>query len=160
MLDVLILAGLYTLRILAGGVAARVPVSPWLLAFSMFFFLSLAYAKRFSEILANGSDIAPSKNGRGYYAMDRDLFQTLGPISGYISVLILALYINGREVTELYRKPQYLWFICPLLLFWITRIWLLTQRGEMNEDPVDFAIRDKNSYLIGVLVLLTILVSL
>jgi 4-hydroxybenzoate polyprenyltransferase len=159
-LDVLILAGLYTLRVLAGGVVAHVPVSRWLLGFSMFFFLSLAFVKRYSEMLANGSEIKRPQNGRGYYASDRDLFRTVGPVSGYISVLVFALYINSPEVAVLYRQPQYLWFLGPLLLFWITRIWLLAERGEMNQDPVDFAIRDETSYIVGSLALLIVFASI
>jgi 4-hydroxybenzoate polyprenyltransferase len=158
-LDVLILAGLYTLRVLAGGVAAQVPVSPWLLGFCMFLFLSLAYVKRFSEMLAMGVGNTPFQNRRGYYASDRDLFRTLGPISGYISVLVFALYLNGREVAELYHRPQYLWFVGPLLLYWITRIWLIAERGQMLEDPVVFAMRDKASYVLGVLVLLFVVLA-
>lgn len=158
-LDVLILAGLYTLRVLAGGVAAQVPVSPWLLGFCMFFFLSLAYVKRFSEMLAMGSGSTSFQNRRGYYASDRDLFRTLGPISGYISVLVFALYLNGREVAELYHRPQYLWFVGPLLLYWITRMWLISERGQMREDPVVFAMRDKTSYLLGILVLLFVVLA-
>lgn len=159
-LDVLILAGLYTLRILAGGVVADAPVSRWLLAFSMFFFLSLAFVKRFSEMFANGSENKRPENRRGYYASDRDLFRTVGPVSGYISVLVFALYINSPEVTVLYRHTQYLWSIGPLLLFWITRIWLLAERGEMDQDPVVFAIRDKASYILGILALLIVFASI
>ena len=158
-LDVLILAGLYTLRLLAGAVAASVSVSPWLLGFSMFFFLSLAYVKRFSEVFARRFAETPLQNRRGYGPSDHHLFRTVGPVSGYISVLVFALYLNGREVAELYGHPQYLWFVGPLLLYWITRIWLLAERGEMNQDPVVFAMRDKASYVIGALVLLVLLLA-
>ena len=158
--DVLVLAGLYTLRVLAGGVVADAPVSRWLLGFSMFFFLSLAFVKRFSEMLANGSENQRPQNGRGYYAPDRDLFRTVGPVSGYISVLVFALYINSPEVAVLYTHPQYLWFLGPLLLFWITRIWLLAERGEMDQDPVVFAIRDRASYIVGLLALLIVFASI
>jgi 4-hydroxybenzoate polyprenyltransferase len=159
-LDVLILAGLYTLRVLAGGVSAHVPLSPWFLGFSMFFFLSLAFAKRFSEMFANVPEKELLRNRRGYRASDCNLFRSVGPTSGYISALIFALYISGSEVTALYRHPQYLWLIGPILLYWITRVWLLAERGEMHSDPVVFAIRDKTSYVLGILVVVILCASL
>jgi len=154
--DVLLLTGLYLLRILGGGVATNVPVSPWLLAFSMFFLLSQAFAKRQAELIGSAADetgqAAPSK--RNYITRDIDLVQQFGVTSGYLSVLVLALYINGREVTSLYHHPQLIWLACPLLLFWISRLWFITNRGQMNEDPVVFATRDPVSYLVGLVMLL------
>jgi 4-hydroxybenzoate polyprenyltransferase len=151
-----LLTGLYLLRILGGGVATNVSVSPWLLAFSMFFLLSQAFTKRQAELIGlpageNGK-AAPSK--RNYITRDIDLVQQFGVTSGYLSVLVLALYINGREVTSLYRHPQLIWLACPLLLFWISRLWFITNRGQMNEDPVVFATRDPVSYLVGLIMLL------
>jgi 4-hydroxybenzoate polyprenyltransferase/phosphoserine phosphatase len=155
-IDVLLLTGLYLLRILAGGVATNVPVSPWLLAFSMFFLLSQAFTKRLAELIGSPADgngqVAPSK--RNYISRDIDLVRQFGVTSGYLSVLVLALYINGREVTSLYRHPQLIWLACPLLLFWISRLWFITNRGQMNEDPVVFATRDPVSYLVGLIMLL------
>ena len=154
--DVLLLTGLYLLRILGGGVATNVPVSPWLLAFSMFFLLSQAFTKRQAELIGlpadeNGQVASPKRN---YITRDIDLVQQFGVTSGYLSVLVLALYINGREVTSLYRHPQLIWLACPLLLFWISRLWFITNRGQMNEDPVVFATRDPVSYLVGLIMLL------
>jgi 4-hydroxybenzoate polyprenyltransferase/phosphoglycolate phosphatase-like HAD superfamily hydrolase len=154
--DVLLLTALYLLRILGGGVAAEVPVSPWLLAFSMFFMLSLAFTKRHAELTnqeMNGGDQTVISK-RDYQAGDRGLVQQFGVTSGYLSVLVLALYINGREVTALYRHPQWIWLACPMLLFWISRVWFLANRGKLHEDPVVFAAMDPVSYALGGLLLL------
>ena len=147
--DVLLLAGLYTVRIVAGGVAVGVAVSPWLLAFSLFFFLSLAYVKRFTELQA--LPLKSSLRSRGYVSGDLEGLADLGVASGYISVLVVALYINSPEVRELYRTPTVLWALCPLLVYWLSRVWLLARRGEMHDDPVVFALKDRTSYIVGVL---------
>ena len=154
--DVLLLTALYLLRILGGGVAAEVPVSPWLLAFSMFFLLSLAFTKRHAELTnqeMNGGE-QPFVSKRDYQVGDRGLVQQFGVTSGYLSVLVLALYVNGREVTALYRHPQWIWLACPMLLFWISRVWFLANRGKLHEDPVIFAAMDPVSYALGGLLLL------
>lgn len=154
--DVLVLAGLYTLRVLSGGYAAGVEVSPWLLAFSMFFFLSLAFVKRYTELrsAANGA------RRRSYTAEDTELLKSFGAASGYLSVLVLALYINqSREVTLLYRRPEALWLIGPCLLYWITRVWLLAHRGRLHDDPVVFTVKDPASYAVGALVAILIIVA-
>jgi len=151
LVDVFCLAGLYTLRILAGAVAIGVVVSPWLLAFSMFLFLSLAFVKRYSELKL----MAPSQagvRGRGYVAGDLETFRSMGPTSGYLAVLVLCLYINSADVLKLYHRPALLWLVCPVVLYWITRIWFLVQRYEMPDDPVNFALRDRVSYLAGALI--------
>ncbi len=148
-LDVLLLAGLYTVRIVAGGVAVGVGVSPWLLAFSLFFFLSLAYVKRFTEL--RELPLESSLRSRGYTRGDLEGLADLGVASGYIAVLVVALYINSPGVRELYGTPEVLWLLCPLLVYWISRVWLLARRGEMHDDPVVFALRDRTSYVIGVL---------
>src|SRR5215510_8645702 len=150
-LDVLIIAGLYTLRVVAGAIASHVPVSPWFLAFSMFFFLSLAFVKRYSELhLAVGRDNAQhSLSGRGYVLGDLDLLRTIGPTSGYLAVAVLALYLNSPEVHVLYQRPGALWLIGPVLLYWITRIWLLAHRGLMHSDPVVFGLTDRISYALA-----------
>jgi 4-hydroxybenzoate polyprenyltransferase len=145
--DVLVLAGLYTLRIFAGGIAADVPVSPWLLAFSVFLFLSLAFVKRYAELSRHGAE-ETLRNARGYRVEDREVLRTTGAASGYLSVLVLALYLNSREVAVLYRHPQVLWFVCAVILYWVTRIWLLAHRREM-EDPILFTIRDPATYVVG-----------
>jgi 4-hydroxybenzoate polyprenyltransferase len=160
LVDVIILAGLYTIRITAGGAASSVPISKWLLGYSLFFFLSLALVKRVSELrtirLANGSE----SKGRGYRADDLEQLMSFGSSSGYIAALVLALYINTPEVGILYSHPSALWFICVLHIYWISRVWLLTHRGEMHDDPVIFAIKDKMSYTIGALVLIILVMAL
>jgi 4-hydroxybenzoate polyprenyltransferase len=150
MLDVVLLAGLYTLRIIGGAVAIAAGLSFWLLAFSMFIFLSLAMLKRYVELgttLANGKAHA---SGRGYAVDDLPLLQSLGASSGYIAVLVLALYINSPESLELYSRPQMLWLLCPLLLYWISRVWVVAHRGGMHDDPVVFAATDRISQCIVV----------
>jgi 4-hydroxybenzoate polyprenyltransferase len=151
-LDVLLLAGLYCLRVLSGAVAADVTASPWLLAFSLFFFLSLAFVKRYTEIRRHAEPGALPR--RNYRSDDLGLIQTLGPTTAYLSVLVLALYITSRDVTRLYATPQLLWLVCPILLYWITRIWFLAGRNELPDDPVLFAARDLQSYAAGVLIAL------
>ena len=146
--DVMFLAGLYTMRILSGAAAISVKPSFWILAFSMFIFLSLAMVKRYAElyvVLKSGKDKA---RGRGYLVDDLPLLQSLGGSSGYLSVLVLALYINSPEVHLLYSRPEVLWALCPMLLFWISRIWFKTHRGEMHDDPIVFAAKDFVSILV------------
>ena len=148
MLDVIVLAGLYTMRLLGGSAATGIALSSWLLAFSMFIFLSLAMIKRYAELkglqLAGNGAIA---QGRGYGTDDLELLSSLGSASGYISVLVMALYINSDDVQALYGHPQALWAICPVLLYWISRVWLLTHRGHMHDDPIIFALKDRVSRL-------------
>jgi len=153
-LDVLLLAGLYTLRVLAGVAASHVRFSTWLLAFSMFLFLSLAFLKRYAELSELQGGAAEGLARRGYLRGDREWMGSMGGASGYLSVLVLALYINSGEVVALYRNPLLLWLICPLLLFWISRMWLLAHRGRIDQDPIVAAVRDPASYAIGVLVAL------
>lgn len=140
LLDVLLLAGLYVIRIFAGQAATGIFTSSWLLAFAMFFFLSLALTKRYSD---------PAVAGRGYVAADYPLLAFMGVASGFLSILVGALYINSHDVTRLYQRPQLLWFILPLLLYWISRLWLLAHRGWIKEDPLVFALKDRISYIIG-----------
>ena len=153
-LDVLLLAGLYTLRVLAGIAASHVRFSTWLLAFSMFLFLSLAFLKRYAELseLQGGTEERIEK--RGYQRGDREWLGSMGGASGYLSVLVLALYVNSEQVVALYRAPLLLWLICPLLLFWISRMWLLAHRGRIHQDPIVATVRDPVSYGIGALVAL------
>jgi 4-hydroxybenzoate polyprenyltransferase len=150
LLDVYFLGGLYTLRVLAGSAATGVVCSHWLLGFSMFLFLSLALVKRLSEVqhlLRNRIEVA---KGRNYRASDAQALASLGTGSGFICVLILALYINSPQVTVLYRTPMALWLLCPLLMYWISRVWMIAFRERMHLDPVVFALKDPVSYLVGV----------
>ncbi|MGY2137209.1 UbiA family prenyltransferase [Pseudomonas reactans] len=151
-LDVIALAGLYTLRIIAGAAAFNLDLTFWILAFSMFIFLSLALVKRFAELREARSkgDIGKTR-GRGYYPTDLEMIASLGASSGYLSVMVLALYIHDQATTGLYTHPQVIWLACPLLLYWITRVWMLTHRGQMHDDPVVFAIRDRTSLIVGAL---------
>ena len=146
--DVITLAGLYTIRIIAGIAALNISLSFWLLSFSMFIFLSLALVKRFSEIKSIQNSELPLKlSGRGYYIDDLELVSSMGISAGYISVLVLALYIQDISITNLYHRPEFIWLACPLLLFWISRIWLIAHRGKMHDDPVFFAAKDRASWL-------------
>jgi 4-hydroxybenzoate polyprenyltransferase len=153
-IDVLCLAGLYTLRIGAGAAAIRVPVSRWLLAFSIFLFLSLALVKRISELRLTRGAEGGWLHGRGYSGSDLDLLSSMGAASAYTAVLTLALYVTSPEVSRLYARPDFLWAICPCFLYWLTRILLLARRGEMTDDPVVFAIKDPASYAVLALTVL------
>jgi len=156
--DVLMLASFYTLRILAGGIAASLeePVSPWLLAFAMFLFTSLAFSKRHAELTRLASEQPESRDrpaaGRGYRVRDLGIIEVLGPTSGYLSVLVFTLYINREGIDQLYTYTWPLWTITLLLMYWISRLWLLARRGELKEDPVVFAVTDPVSLLVGLLV--------
>ena len=150
MLDVLTLAGLYTIRIIAGAAAIAVPLSFWLLTFSMFVFLSLAFIKRFSELKsARHSGHEGNIRGRGYVHQDLELVSSMGSGAGYLSVLVLALYIQDVHTAELYATPQVIWLACPILLYWISRAWLIAHRGQMHDDPIVFAIKDRVSWIVG-----------
>ena len=151
MLDVMVLAALYTLRLLAGGAATSVPVSFWLLSFSMFLFLGLAMLKRSAELHDLRERRGDTAAGRGYSVDDLPLVRTIGTASGLVSVLVLALYIDSTAGEALYRNPERLWLLCPILLYWIARAWLVAQRGDMHDDPVVFAARDPASWLLAAL---------
>jgi len=135
--DVLLLAGLYTARIFGGSLASGVPVSEWLATFAMFLFLSLALLKRASE-LHDASDALP---GRGYAPEDRLTVQGMGTSAGYLATLVLALYVSSGEVRRLYSHPQWLWGLCPLVLYWLSRLWIEAGRGTIREDPLLHALR-------------------
>ncbi|HEX6245805.1 MAG TPA: UbiA family prenyltransferase [Polyangiales bacterium] len=152
LLDVLVLAWLYTHRIIAGGLATSVPLSAWLLAFSMFIFLSLAFVKRYTELLALTDDKAIKH--RDYARGDIPIVASMGTASGYIAVLVFSLYVEQGAREAAYAQPLFLWFSVPVLLYWISRIWLLASRGQMEDDPVKFALRDKVSLTCGVVLVL------
>jgi 4-hydroxybenzoate polyprenyltransferase/phosphoglycolate phosphatase-like HAD superfamily hydrolase len=150
MLDVIVLAMLYTLRVLAGATAMALMATFWILAFCIFIFLSLAFVKRYTELRdARHKGKSEKASGRGYYPADFELLASLGSSSGYISVLVLALYINDATSGVLYKSPEWMWAACPLMLFWLSRIWLLAHRGQMHDDPIVFAIRDSVSRWVG-----------
>jgi 4-hydroxybenzoate polyprenyltransferase/phosphoserine phosphatase len=148
LVDVMVLAGLYTLRIYAGGVATQLVVSEWLLAFSIFMFTSLAFAKRYVEMARLSREGATTAKGRGYEVGDLSLIESIGPTSGYLAVLVFALYIHDGA-PEVYANKSLLWLTCPLLLYWITRLWFLAKRAELHDDPVVFAVTDKVSLGVG-----------
>ena len=150
-LDVMLLAGFYVYRVLIGAVAIQVVISPWLLAFSMFFFLGLGMVKRFADLVLAESAEQKSLAGRSYVTADIDFLRSVGTASSCVAVLVLALYLQSPEVTKLYSHPQLLWLACPLVLYWSLRAWLVAQRGEMPDDPILFALRDPVSYVVGVL---------
>lgn len=159
-LDIICLALLYVLRIFAGSVVTGIPLSKWLLAFALFFFLSLALSKRFSDLYLKRHFNESSLKGRKYLAEDLECIGSLGTASGLVSALVLALYVSSEDITVLYRRPQILWLACPLLLGWISRLWLLTYRGRLRVDPIVFTIRDAASYLVGGLLLLIFFLAL
>jgi 4-hydroxybenzoate polyprenyltransferase len=148
LVDVVVLSSLYTIRMLAGSEATHDPVSPWLAAFSIFLFLSLAMVKRFSELQNLHSRGATPGNARGYLLSDIEQLRSFGTSSAYASIVIFALYINGRDVVALYHHPTRMWMITPLLILWISRVWLLASRGLLDEDPVVFALSDRMSLLL------------
>ena len=153
LVDVLLLASLYTLRIIAGATATAVLVSEWLLAFSMFIFLSLAALKRYAELrrLRSENDALAKVKGRGYLAGDLELMVPMGLSSGYLAVLVLALYISSDSVAPLYPRPVLLWFVCPLMLYWISRVWFLANRGQVEDDPLSFAVQDRTTWVVALI---------
>jgi 4-hydroxybenzoate polyprenyltransferase/phosphoserine phosphatase len=160
--DVLTLAVLYSMRILAGSVATGTPASGWFIEFAIFLFLSLALVKRLSELreMENGSALKQAQRERGYKAGDLPLLLAFGAPSGYIAVFVFTLYLGSEKVTELYSRPQLLWLFCPLMLYWITRIWHLAWRGKMADDPLAFAAKDPQTYLVGAMGIAVILFAI
>ncbi len=156
LIDAMTLAGLYTLRIIAGAAAVAVALSFWLLLFSIFLFLSLAFVKRFAELDSLRRQQRLRAAGRGYHVEDLPLLQSLGTASGYLSVLVLALYINSPAIEALYRRPKVVWMLCVLMLYWVSRVWMKAQRGSMHDDPVVFALKDRVSLVVGLLAVLTV----
>jgi len=160
LLDVFLLATFYTLRIIAGGLAATIPLSVWLLAFSMFLFLSLAFLKRYAElVIMRGVDGARAK-ARSYELSDAELLAFSGTASGYAAVLVLSLYIASGAVKVLYSTHQVLWLVCPLLLYWNGYLWLIAHRGQMFHDPLMFAVRNRTSRILILLMLAAALIAI
>lgn len=149
--DVTMLAGFYALRIFVGAEATSVELSPWFLAFSVFLFLSLALVKRVSELVNAGGG---QDGGRVYRPEDVTPLMVFGATSGYVAVLVLALYLNSDQVRSLYQYPTILWALCAVLLFWVSRLWILTYRGCVDCDPVVFALRDRATLFLAPTVLI------
>ncbi len=149
LVDVVVLSGLYTVRILAGSAATGVIVSAWLGAFSVFFFLSLAYVKRFSELNLLISQGRTDASGRGYRTGDIEQLRSFGTGSAFASVVVLTMYVSNLDAVHLYRHTPRLWLLVPVLILWISQVWLLASRGDLHEDPVVYAITDRRSWLLG-----------
>jgi 4-hydroxybenzoate polyprenyltransferase/phosphoserine phosphatase len=157
-IDVIFLAGFYTLRIFAGGAATSIPVSEWLLSFSVFFFFGMAMVKRFSELRTQPSNFSGSKLGRrAYEYQDATAVLVTGASTSILSILILALYLSTGEVKRLYQHPNHLWFVTPCLLFWLNRLWILGSRGQVTEDPLVFALKDKVTWWVAIGIVLVVL---
>ena len=158
-IDICILAVLYTMRIIIGGLVLNIELSVWLLVFSLFFFFSLAAIKRQAELV----DLLKRKKfkilNRGYKTSDLPVISASALTAGYISVLIMAFYVNSPEVAKLYSQPKFLWGICFVLLFWITRISIITQRGNMHDDPIVFAAKDLFSHLSLFLIIIILIMG-
>jgi 4-hydroxybenzoate polyprenyltransferase len=159
MIDVLALAGLYTIRIVAGAAATAIPLSFWLLMFAIFIFLSLAMVKRYAELHAMRTQGKLKAQGRGYQVEDLHLLQSMGAASGYISILVLALYVNSPDISVLYKHPKVAWLLVPIMLYWISRVWMQTYRGKMNDDPLVFALKDPISLVTGLSAALVLVIA-
>jgi 4-hydroxybenzoate polyprenyltransferase len=149
LLDVFVLSSFYSVRLLAGASITAIPLSQWFLVFSLFFFLSLAMAKRYSELVHADELVKSGQSGRSYLGNDREVIMVLGIASSFASVIILSLYIHSQEVGILYRNPEPLLLLCPIILYWLSRLWLKAHRGDLHEDPITLAIRDPVSYAVG-----------
>jgi 4-hydroxybenzoate polyprenyltransferase/phosphoserine phosphatase len=160
LVDAVTLASLYTLRIVAGAGAATVALSFWLLLFSVFLFLSLAFVKRYAELDALRRQQRLQAIGRGYHVGDLAVLQSFGTASGYLSVLVLALYINSPDILPLYHRPKVIWTLCVVMLFWISRVWMTAHRGKMHDDPVVYALRDRVSLALGLVAAITIAIAI
>ena len=156
LLDVFVLAGLYTLRIVAGAAAISSWPSVWLFAFSMFLFISLAFIKRYSELMVMRSVAGERATARGYELSDAELLSSTGTASGYVAVLVLALYFAGGMLNAPYSRHQLIWLVCPMLLYWVGYLWLIAHRGKMHHDPLVFAMRDRTSRVLILLMLATV----
>ena len=156
LLDVMVLAGLYTLRVMAGSASVMIWPSAWLLAFSTFLFLSLALVKRYAELVTMETETGVV-HVRGYQITDKELLASLGSGSGYVAVLVLAIYISSGVAEIHYTRHHLVWFLCPLLLYWISYVWLIAHRGGMHDDPLVFTVKDRISqvvFLLGAVIFL------
>ena len=158
LIDVILLAMMYNLRIIFGGLMTNIPISSWLLTFSVFFFLGLAFVKRFAELKKHSQ--SSKHNSRAYLPEDQWMIAIIGVASSLLSVLVFALYLNSPVVQGLYRNNGYLWLITPALLYWVCRTWVLTYRGALDDDPIAFAVKDRATYLVGFFILGILLFSI
>jgi 4-hydroxybenzoate polyprenyltransferase len=147
LVDVIVLAALYTIRVFGGAAAIAVPVSEWLLGFSMFIFTSLALIKRYIELAARVDAELPNPSNRNYRKTDLDIVAAIAAASGFNAVTVFALYISSEAVQQLYRHPKALWLVCPILMYWLGRILMMAHRRQIDDDPVLFALNDWNSFL-------------
>lgn len=152
-MDICVLAGLYSMRIIAGGVATGLELSVWLLAFSIFFFFSMASVKRQAELVDMAKRGKLDAGGRGYTVEDLDIISMMSIGAGYMSILVMALYVNSPAVVQLYSTPAALWGICVILLYWVSRVVMITHRGQMDDDPVLFAAKDRKSQICALVIL-------
>lgn len=159
LLDCFVLSSFYTLRIIYGAVVINIPLSFWLIAFSTFFFLSLAFAKRYSELLLSQELVLEDSFGRSYKSVDMPFLSIFGISSGVISVLILALYINSPTIYSNFNYPYFIWTVVYSILFWIGWVWLNVMRGNINIDPILFAVNDRLSSLIAILIFIMFVLS-
>lgn len=150
-IDVIVLAALYTLRLYAGGEAADVRLSMWLMALSMFAFLTLAFAKRYSELttLSAAGQLQSGVANRGYRLEDVDLVRSVGPMGAYAATLVFAMYVDSADAAVLYARPRLLWVAAPLMLYWLLRMWFAAHRGELRDDPLVWAVKDRMSYVVA-----------
>ena len=160
LVDIFVLSGLYTIRLQAGGIATNIQISFWLLAFSIFIFLSLAAIKRQSELVDLINRGKNSLENRDYKINDLNFIRTLAISSGMISSLVMALYIKSPKVLDNYSNPKFLWISCCIFLFWIIRVCFKTERGEMEYDPIIFALKDRTSKFIFLMIILLIIFSI
>ena len=158
--DICVLAGLYTVRILAGGVATDITLSAWLLAFSVFFFLSMASVKRQAELIDIANRGSMTTSGRGYHTDDLPIISMISIGAGYVSVLVMTLYVNSSEIMNMYARPEALWGVCAVLLYWITRTVMIAHRGGMHDDPVVYATKDRISWICLFIILVFIFTAL
>lgn len=160
LLDAFVLSSFYCIRIFAGALITWVPLSHWFLTFSLFLFLSLAMAKRYSELVHANGLIERGESGRGYLGHDKELLMALGVASSFSAVVVFSLYVHSPEVLALYRSPEPLLLLAPILLYWLSRVWLQAHRGELHDDPITLALRDPASRMVGAACLLVIALSL
>jgi hypothetical protein len=146
--------------LLLGGAVAEIVISPWTLGFSMFFFTSLASCKRLSELRSGRAEDDSPLPGRAYFHLDLLSLTGLACSSGYVAVLVMALYLHSPDVVKLYRRPELMWCLVPLLAYWISRAIMIANRGSMHDDPILFALRDRASLVVGFVAFAVILASL